>query len=618
MKFLGLLSFVGLVSVSTTFTISRLSREKSFAIDDEQRRYDIPFINMASKTPVVEGDMALPPGRNALINPAYRWKFPIPYILADSLDLNAKGVIFQAFEMYRLKSCVEFKPYEGEKSFIKFEKLDGCWSQVGDLQTGQQLSLGEGCDYKATIEHELLHALGFYHEQSRTDRDDYINIWWKEVLPGMEHNFAKYSDLFITDLNTPYDYESIMHYGAYSFNKNPGVPTITAKIPELTSVIGQYLDFSKLDLLRLNRMYNCSSSLTLLDQCAFEYINICGMIQNPNDNADWVRTQSTPGKEDHTLNGQCRDAGFFMYFNTQSGKIDETALLESRTLYPKRNLQCLQFFYKMTGSPKDRLVIWVRMVDGTGNTHKLVKAQTFSGDGDHSWKIAHVSLKADMKFRYAFQGIRGEPAQSSGGIFIDDITLVETRCPSGVWQIRNFTSLLKTMPVGVSIQSPRFYSPEGYGYGIQLIPNSNAKGYIGAFFHLTSGENDATLQWPAGNRQVTITVIDQDPDVQLRLSSARSFTTNGNQLIPGSNGLLYWDKPSLTGTYDPACDCYRSWTWGWNSFFPHSDVYRRNYMKNDDLILFIDFEDLTPLIKTEVPVKPMTDSTYHAKQEKTV
>lgn len=40
-------------------------------------------------------------------------------------DLNAKGCVHQAFEMYRLKSCVDFKPYEGEKTYIKFEKRDG-------------------------------------------------------------------------------------------------------------------------------------------------------------------------------------------------------------------------------------------------------------------------------------------------------------------------------------------------------------------------------------------------------------------------------------------------------------------------------------------------------------
>lgn len=55
---------------------------------------------------------------------------------------------------------------------------------VGDLQTGQNLSIGTGCDYRAIVEHEILHALGFYHEQSRMDRDDYVTIWWDEIITG--------------------------------------------------------------------------------------------------------------------------------------------------------------------------------------------------------------------------------------------------------------------------------------------------------------------------------------------------------------------------------------------------------------------------------------------------
>lgn len=74
---------------------------------------------------------------------------------------------------------------------------------------------------------------------------------------GLEHNFNKYNDDFITDQNTAYDYESVMHYRPFSFNKNESIPTITTKIPEFYYIIGQYRDFSKLDTLRLNRMYNC-------------------------------------------------------------------------------------------------------------------------------------------------------------------------------------------------------------------------------------------------------------------------------------------------------------------------------------------------------------------------
>ena len=87
--------------------------------------------------------------------------------------------------------------------------------------------------------------------------------WYLRVLSptDYEHNFNTYDDNTITDLNTPYDYESVMHYAPFSFNKNASIPTITTKIPEFNGIIGQRLDFSAIDLERLNRMYNCSEYL---------------------------------------------------------------------------------------------------------------------------------------------------------------------------------------------------------------------------------------------------------------------------------------------------------------------------------------------------------------------
>ncbi|XP_015803814.2 meprin A, alpha (PABA peptide hydrolase), tandem duplicate 1 isoform X2 [Nothobranchius furzeri] len=564
-----------------------------------------PLTNMGSDEDLVEGDILVPKRRNALINKRYRWKFPIPYILGDDLDLNAKGCVHQAFEMYRLKSCVDFKPYEGEETFIKFEKRGGCFSSVGDQQKGQILSLGPGCDHKAVIEHELLHALGFYHEQSRTDRDDYVDIWLDQVTPGLEHNFNKYNDDFITDQNTAYDYESVVHYRPFSFNKNESVPTITTKIPEFYNIIGQYLDLSKTDTLRLNRMYNCSGPLTLLDQCSFEYASICGMIQSSTDDADWVRTKSSIEAEDHTLLGRCRDAGYFMYFNTMTGKPEESALLESRTLYPKRKFQCLQFFYKMTGSPKDKLVIWVKMDDGTGTVRRMRKIHTFN-DSEHTWKIGHVPMEVGVKYRYAFQAVRGDPSKSSGGIYIDDISLTETRCPNAVWTIHNFSRILETADNNTVIDSPRFYSPEGYGYGVRIKPLSGFSDYTGSYtglyFHLTSGENDVVMKWPAVNRQATLVVMDQDPDILLRMSSARSLTTD---MRTTPDGEFVWDLPSKVGKYDSSCSCYRGESWGWRNFIKHFDLRRRNYLKNDDLIIFIDFEDLSSLMKQKFPLSQM-------------
>ncbi|XP_010184864.1 PREDICTED: meprin A subunit alpha-like [Mesitornis unicolor] len=566
---------------------------------------DIPDINLAAGLDLFQGDILLPKNqRNALRNDTYRWKFPVPYILGDDLDLNAKGVILQAFEMFRLKSCVDFKPYEGESSYIFFRKESGCWSMVGDLKTGQNLSIGERCDYRAIVEHEILHALGFYHEQSRMDRDDYVTIWWDQIIADKEHNFLKYDDSYITDLNTPYDYESLMHYAPFSFNKNESIPTITAKIPEFDDIIGQRLDFSAIDLERLNRMYNCTSTHTFLDQCSFEIENICGMIQGTRDDLDWVHQQSSsPGQQDHTLSGRCRDAGYFMYFSTSSGKADEVAVLESRILYPKRTQQCLQFFYRITGSLSDKLIIWLKEDDGTGNVRKMRKIQTFQADNDSNWKIAHVTLNAQKKFRYIFQGLKGNPSSSSGGIAIDDVSLTETPCPTAVWVIRNFSQILENASSDV-IQSPRFYSPEGYGFGISLYPQSTISGYSRIAFHLCSGENDGVLEWPALNRQAILTVLDQDPDVLKRMSSSKSFTTSKGHVSSDGNGTLIWDRPSIAGKFDASCNCYRSVAWGWTNFISHSQMRQRSFLKNDDLIIFAEFHDISHLNNTEVPVEP--------------
>lgn len=135
-----------------------------------------------------------------------------------------------------------------------------------------------------------------------------------------------------------------------------------------------------------------------------------------------------------------------------------------------------------------------------------------------------------MKFRYAFQAVRGDPAASTGGIYIDDISLTETRCPNAVWRIQNFSKIMETADTNTTIDSPRFYSPEGYAYGVRVKPLSGytdfTGNYTGLYFHLASGENDAVMQWPAVNRQATIVVMDQDPDITHRMSTARSLTTD--------------------------------------------------------------------------------------------
>lgn len=54
------------------------------------------------------------------------------------------------------------------------------------------------------------HAIGFYHEHSRSDRDKYVKMILANVIPAKKHNFDLKTTL---NFNVPYDYSSVMHYG---------------------------------------------------------------------------------------------------------------------------------------------------------------------------------------------------------------------------------------------------------------------------------------------------------------------------------------------------------------------------------------------------------------------
>lgn len=56
------------------------------------------------------------------------------------------------------------------------------------------------------------------------------------------------------------------------------------------------------------------------------------------------------------------------------------------------------------------------------------------------------------------------------------------------------------------------------------------------------------------------------------------------------NDSVIWDRPSKVGVYDKDCDCYRSVDWGWGQAISHQMLMRRRFLKDNTLIIFIDFE----------------------------
>ena len=60
-----------------------------------------------------------------------------------------------------------------------------CCSFVGKRGNGPQaISIGKNCDKFGIVVHELGHVVGFWHEHTRPDRDNHVQIVYKNIMPG--------------------------------------------------------------------------------------------------------------------------------------------------------------------------------------------------------------------------------------------------------------------------------------------------------------------------------------------------------------------------------------------------------------------------------------------------
>jgi len=153
----------------------------------------------------------------------------------------------------------------------------GCFANVGYSKTwARKVNLQDGnwwdnlwtgtCASKGIAEHELLHALGMYHEQSRSDRD--MSYYPNNVknVDGYGHNFETDPEASVQE---SYDLKSLMHYGCKSFSKNSFSDTLRANRRRRwwdghagrkdCSQMGQRSGLSGEDIRQLQRMYSCTN-----------------------------------------------------------------------------------------------------------------------------------------------------------------------------------------------------------------------------------------------------------------------------------------------------------------------------------------------------------------------
>jgi len=153
-----------------------------------------------------------------------------------------------------------FNLFDEGKEYIWFYPGGGCESPVGAPhdESNRHVSLGSDCMERGVVQHELIHILGFWHEQSRTDRDKYVNIKFENIEDGVCENFKMYADPIDDALQLPYDLRSIMHYESTAFSKNLE-DTIVPKNGMPPSELGQRNKPTKVDIMKVRLRYNCTA-----------------------------------------------------------------------------------------------------------------------------------------------------------------------------------------------------------------------------------------------------------------------------------------------------------------------------------------------------------------------
>jgi len=241
--------------------------------------FRLPGADRASRIPVqvidglliAEGDIVLGPAPQphmlmGLQDESGYWPGGvIPYEVASGFSSTMRSRIETGIEWLNTQTNLLLVERTGESDYVRVRTASGCWSRVG-MQGGRQ-DIGLGNCSTGSVAHEFLHAAGFWHEQSRSDRDDHVNILWDNIIDDTDDNcwscnFNKRDDVG-ADIGE-YDYGSIMHYGHNFFGRtdpDTGQRMTTIETLEPGVTIGQRSQLSPLDIAGVNSVYSAQDCI---------------------------------------------------------------------------------------------------------------------------------------------------------------------------------------------------------------------------------------------------------------------------------------------------------------------------------------------------------------------
>ncbi len=182
----------------------------------------------------------------------------IPYGFSEGFPEDLKTKVLEAVKYFNEETVMTFIPVdvENDEDVIVFKFREGapCSSYLGRVGGLQPVYLRSSCG-KQDVMHELMHALGFVHEQQREERDRHIEVLWPNIDETFQYNFAVLPDSLVHQYEGSVfnvSLKSVMMYHDEAFAK-PGMKSLKSKSNKKISPINSGL--AEIDKERLEMLY---------------------------------------------------------------------------------------------------------------------------------------------------------------------------------------------------------------------------------------------------------------------------------------------------------------------------------------------------------------------------